>query len=477
MDTVSLSKKVVLAAVILTVLSGVSLAQLPGGVATPYLWYDAGELAYNVSTVLASDGEAVYDWDDRIGSTRVSRVVSAGGEIYFRAPSSSEAMNFNPTIHFDNTLYARFAEFNSDNVFGLTGDQSLTVFTVSESNLIPIGMPQGLFEVGVGNSSAFTVQLTHNNTVLKPAVTNGDVKTDRLGDVDVIQDTAHLVTASYESGNDTDFLAGSKLYQNGILTNGAAATTGTNGFNLNSTVFRIGRGGNNGNFQMRGYISEVIVYNAILSDSDRNKVESYLALKYGITLDNSGGGDAGDYTSSGSVLLWDASLNAAYHNDVAGIGTDNGSALTQTTSKSENLDTVVSIGSATDQATGEFLVWGNDNGSVSVAETTDKPATVDERLAREWKFQEAGGDVGNVTVGFDLAKQTALTDTGNAANYSLLVDSDGTFINATVVTSGRTFNGDVIEFTYNLDDATNAYFTLGYSTATFRRRVIIVESN
>ncbi|MDE5424005.1 hypothetical protein L3073_17455, partial [Ancylomarina sp. DW003] len=74
-------------------------------------------------------------------------------------------------------------------------------------------------------------------------------------------------------------------------------------------------------------VGEMIVYSTQLSAADINKVESYLAIKYGITLDNSAGGIAGDYTSSGGTLLWDASTNVTYHNDVAGIGRDDNSAL------------------------------------------------------------------------------------------------------------------------------------------------------
>lgn len=42
------------------------------------------------------------------------------------------------------------------------------------------------------------------------------------------------------------------------------------------------RGAQSANRHMRGYIAEVLVYNTVLSDTDRNNIENYLASKYGL---------------------------------------------------------------------------------------------------------------------------------------------------------------------------------------------------
>ena len=63
-----------------------------------------------------------------------------------------------------------------------------------------------------------------------------------------------------------------------------------------------------------GYIPEYIVYQRILSPLERRKVESYLALKYGITLN-------GSYYASNDELMWDYSQNDFNHR-ITGIARD-----------------------------------------------------------------------------------------------------------------------------------------------------------
>ncbi len=78
-----------------------------------------------------------------------------------------------------------------------------------------------------------------------------------------------------------------------------------------------------------GDIAEIAAYNTTHSSTSRNHIESYLAIKYGITLSNSGGGTNGDYTATNNNLIWDASDNSGYHIDVIGIGRDDSTALLQ----------------------------------------------------------------------------------------------------------------------------------------------------
>lgn len=56
-----------------------------------------------------------------------------------------------------------------------------------------------------------------------------------------------------------------------------------------------------------------------MTSVNKNKVESYLALKYGITLDQT---TATNYTLSSSDIIWNATLAGAYKNDIAGIARD-----------------------------------------------------------------------------------------------------------------------------------------------------------
>jgi hypothetical protein len=78
---------------------------------------------------------------------------------------------------------------------------------------------------------------------------------------------------------------------------------------------RIGRGMANDGFS--GYIAEVIIYNRVLTAPELKQVNTYLSVKYGLSV------PATDHLYP---------LEAAFQNDVFGIGYENAYALNQTTS-------------------------------------------------------------------------------------------------------------------------------------------------
>lgn len=64
----------------------------------------------------------------------------------------------------------------------------------------------------------------------------------------------------------------------------------------------------------------------MLTPQERKQVESFLAVKYGITL-------KGSYLDSEGNLLWDIAENEAYHHRVTAFGTDAAGSLIQPLSK------------------------------------------------------------------------------------------------------------------------------------------------
>jgi hypothetical protein len=132
-----------------------------------------------------------------------------------------------------------------------------------------------------------------------------------------------------------------------------------------------------------GDISEVIIYDQNLSDNDTQKIESYLALKYGISLDQT---SPRDYLSSnGTTKMRDASLAGSYKNDIAGIGRDYASALNQKQSTSANGD-ILTIGlgeiassnqanSSTFSSDHSFLTWAHNGASTATWSGANTPDT------------------------------------------------------------------------------------------------------
>lgn len=224
---------------------------------------------------------------------------------------------------------------------------------------------------------------------------------------------------------------------------------------------------------LEGSISEVIMFEDDLTAAERERIASYLAVKYGITLDNGAGGTAGDYTRADGTIIWDASDYATYHNDVAGIGRDDDGCFSQKQSHSVNTDDILTVGLGSVASTnalnvnsfdddGDYFMWGNDDGGTGIGSvnTSDVPSTVAQRMQRVWRVNDEG-TVGDTELQFDLA---TLGYSSNAEDFRLIVSNTSTMADGTLI-AGGTFNGDVLSFSgINLTDG--QYFTLATALET-----------
>ena len=190
--------------------------------------------------------------------------------------------------------------------------------------------------------------------------------------------------------------------------------------------FRIGKGATesaNGYYPWHGYISETIVFDKTLTDAQRNRVESYLAIKYGTTLDQSSGGQ--DYhDSNGGNAIWSVSDNSGYGHDIAGLARDvgsNGSDLDQRISHSINDDAVIVMSTNMDfnsenldssrpqlkNSGRTFLIWSNNDAGHGWTNTGAPPDSM--ILERKWKIQRQGSNQHSLNIqvntddlGFDI---------------------------------------------------------------------------
>ncbi|MEM7130360.1 MAG: SdrD B-like domain-containing protein [Chloroflexota bacterium] len=211
------------------------------------------------------------------------------------------------------------------------------------------------------------------------------------------------------------------------------------------------------NSVFRGDIAEIVLYDRKLTAAERRRVNSSLALKYGITL-----GDPTvplSYTNSADTVIWDASNNSSYHNDVAGIGRDDTAGLNQKQSRSVNSDALVTIGvngiAATNSANAnsfagdqQFLIWGNDNGSTAF-DVAFAGTNATARMSRVWRVAE-NSEVGTIEF-----------CTSSAATYLLVNNSDSSFAPGTTTELALT-PGSAGNCVSGLNLADGAYFTLGF---------------
>jgi hypothetical protein len=181
----------------------------------------------------------------------------------------------------------------------------------------------------------------------------------------------------------------------------------------------------------RGPAAEIIGYTTAVSVTDRQKINSYLAIKYGTTL-------AQDYLStSGSTIFTTA---APYNNNIIGIGRDDIEALTQ--KQSHNDDDIVRIYLSTITSTNalnagsftnniSYVVTGANTGAMcaTVASNAEKPAACGlfSRIEREWKVTRTNMNQ-NFNMDFKLAA-CAAPGSVVLADLRLLVDDDGNFGN------------------------------------------------
>jgi hypothetical protein len=218
------------------------------------------------------------------------------------------------------------------------------------------------------------------------------------------------------------------------------------------TPYNIGKNINGGTAygNLNGRVAEVISYASRVLDENRPKIETYLAIKYGITLGVNG--TSKNYLDSGGTVIWNVSNNAGYNYNIAGIGLDVDSDLYQKQSKSSNDANEVTIGLGVIAATNsaninefkkdrDFLVWGSDNGACTAGGSNlttinSGLTTATTRINKKWKIVETktdvDGDVENVFVGIPATAFSAFPKLDNE-EYALIVSDNPAFGDADII--------------------------------------------
>jgi len=432
--------------ILLMIIALPSLVQAnPGGVSDNLqLWLKAdagiGEI----------DGQTLSTWTDQSPNAYPASNTAGDGQTSptFRN-NTTDNFNFNPVVEFDGV--ANGVDLAGNYIYSI--NTGLTFFAVIKPDIKSFNK-NFVFDFGKFGDAGYGFMYSNDKLFMYTATAYGGISSG----LNHSYNTNPVVyTGKIDFGTEQRvYLNGTSTYNNTItLTQLSTSEILENPtHDISKGPITIGRqskplAGNDRLFD--GTIAEVILYDVDLADADRNKVQSYLALKYGITLDSTI-----DYVnSSGTVIYPSTSTHSGYTNNIAGIGTDNGSNLSQPKSLGVNgIITITGFGIAD----GNFLIWGNDNGALTLSST--EVLGGGNRLVREWRVAEIG-DVGLVTISFDLSSVGG-ADLTDATKYSLLTDADGNFSDTTM-TIGATINGSVVEFSgINLSDG--QYFSLAYTT-------------
>ena len=232
-------------------------------------------------------------------------------------------------------------------------------------------------------------------------------------------------------------------------------------------------GSNNNSEWINAPITEVIFYGSVLSNQSQYQVESYLGLKYGITLDRVGA-NYNYYNSLGASVFSDGADAGAYWNQVIGIVRDSlstGGALYQKQSHQQDDSARLYLGAlkaSNDANTSTFasnlsyVVMGNNKGhlcSDQGAYIHQAPASSPYRLDRAWKIQVSGSTATtNVTDNFSMdivlsscawGSSSAYSAVANVAGLGLLVNNTGNLTTGTFVPNYTSYGGATMTISLN----------------------------
>ncbi|MCB0451006.1 MAG: choice-of-anchor D domain-containing protein, partial [Confluentibacter sp.] len=442
----------------------------PGGVnADLKLWLKStAGLSY-------TNGQSVSLWQDQ-GYAAANATVPAVGLEPKYYDNATKNVNFNPVIDFDNNYNTAtedygYSDTTRNTLVGASGLYTQDMFVVAIPDITVnsatasmdvfcgdknfgtnerdgTGIGYGKYSVRFDNELISYAVGTSPNSPSTPVSSRG-------------YGVAHTSTsASYNNvgiinskNNSTSPTANILLYNANNIGN---TEVGLPQFsNVSNSRYFLGRSeAYKGSYD--GRICEVITYSAKKTDAnltqERNRIQSYLAIKYGITLGING--TSQDYVDSSGSVIWNQTANSGFNYNITGIGRDDLSDLNQKQSKSVNnatdgigpIEGIVTIGLSNIYDTNnlntntfpsdkQFLVWGDNGADLNLAATTvsvnmsagisglhtDVTFTA---MQRVWKVVETGGDIPSCKV---RIPQNAIRNINPPGSYLMFISDTGVF--------------------------------------------------
>jgi len=454
---------------VFTLLAGVSsvYSQYPGGISGGITtWFKANTTSTANLTIPVTSTNKVSQWNSEVGSFSVNQSSTAQQPVFTPATSTTGSFNFNPFIQFSKTTGT--VMYNASTTPDLLGDNGTIFMVVNTYNATNDGNPSGL----TYKSSSYGYQY-------KPAfrTQTGNGVSGSTGDyynwspfpsgTPNYPATSGIILASKgvdKSASDTYF----KSRRNGD------SVSLTHRFDLpydgysyspsvNFGLFLGSDGTGTSGQNMSCGLAEVITYNSYLSDADENKVATYLAVKYGITLTKQQSTTNQDYVASGNAVIWGSTANSGYKFNITGIGRDDASGLLQKQSKSAHNNALISlyngntagvfpatnVGNTSAVSADQSFVLVGDNGLANTL-TGCAYAGRAERMLRIWKTQKTGTGISQVTIAVNTADVATTVK-------NIIVSQDPTFPTTASTFYKLSTSGGQLYATIPLNN--NDYFT------------------
>lgn len=350
-----------------------------------------------------TDNSSVTVWADQSAKAINFESTNSLRPVY--RSRSSESFNFNPYVAFENNSTMGFGDSPAD----LQTD-NLDVYIVAR----PTATSGNNVILGLKSSADPTLDFPSFNM-------------DGSGALHMVQNTGTLLSIpsdglnipalwqiNYRSGT---YLRGSHNGKPPVAGSPVSLSVG----NWYSQL-----GGATGRLEL----AELLVFPGNNTSDQRNRLETYLAIKYGISL-------AHHYVSGSGSVIWDYN-NAQYNNRIFGLGREDCQGLAQKQSRSvADPDNMVAVGmgalyatnklNTTALADGQFIVIGDNNASLSEINTQQSGQLCLEAPLRRWRMQATGNYIVTQSseVRFNIGAVSWSESSDEASDYYLLIDRNG----------------------------------------------------
>lgn len=394
------------------------IGQSPGGIGTTDLqiW-----LRSDQGLGSTGNGDPVSLWEDQgpLGND-ATQAFTLAQPIY-----QSKRMNGYPAMRFN--FNDRFMEAN------LSGIQSgeYTIFIVSErvnggANSYMLGIDQSTPTPGfsLGHPTPTSLEVSQFGSTTSLVTSPHSPSTEAPSIINVNKSSAGGMFAE-------QVIEGANNNSSSTFTTGADVGIGL-----------IGRGSSGQGF--RGTIAEVIVYRRSLGAAETKEIKTYLAIKYGLTI------EVNDHLYFSDAI---------YNNATISLGKLANSNLTQESSTSESSGAILSISHPQNLGSGEVITIGHNGGPVTFGGGYLNCALA-RVLRRNWKVEEVG-DVGEVRLEFETSGMGFIDPNETV----LIVDRNNNGFHDDVLLHGE-MSGSKLRFK-NVDLKDGDRFTLGLGRTRF----------
>jgi hypothetical protein len=402
----------------------------PGGIpSNDALWLKA-------NTGVTTSGSNVTAWNDQSGLGNNATTISG------TAPTLvNNSMNYYPVVNYNGTG-------SIEGIFN-TAITSSTTTAFAVSQPLTGGNYGGIFGIAqTGQSSAFTDSgaLYFFN--------------DDAGNIGSYRNGNYLANSAGAVGQPAIFTSFFSPTADSLFTTGKFNAQGAFAAKLLlGQQYAVGDQLPIGSSYLVGKIAEVILFNTQLSPAQKNQVESYLATKYGFTLNQT---TAINYIASNAATFWNAASNGVYKNNIFGVGIDNISTLSQNQSVSINTNQLV-IDSAKNLTFYSFLMVSDNGIADTLKQKTGLPNSINAALTTVWRASQTGSrGTENLILNASTVNFNYYAPIASSMTPYLLVDSNADGIYETYV-AASTVAWPNITFNYSLNDG--AHFTFGFKAS------------